>query len=547
MQTKPTYPFYILFMLIFLTVSWGCAGKDQATQPDPFFDKWREKAATSLPTGPTVGSSKNAVLNTESSKTAGASTPAEADSSLPGKIDKSVLPDTKISVAYIDTNIATVLRSLGRMAGQNIMISPRITGTVNMHIVDTPWNDVFLSIVSNYGLLVSKEDNVLRIMSLDDLKMQVEKETLLMEQKQVSPLVTQIVPIEFSDPEIIKESIKELLTRDNKGNPRGSVSVDTHSRSLIIRDAQENLSTVIEHLQQLDQPTPQILIEAHIVETTKDTARELGAQWGWLMNDQMSGDRFNSIHPPGVNGQANADGTIDYDGGVDGTNRSSIYQQAFGIDLPASAIGSVNPAAIGFLHMTSKGNLLDVQLSALQKKGKVNILSRPSIATLDNIEANIESGAEVPFQTVDENGNIKVEYKDAVLRLKVTPHVISSRLIKLDIEAKKDEVDLTRTVLGNPFIIKKLATTKLIVENGSTVVIAGLSKDRNSAGHIGVPWLKDLPFLGYLFRTDSRSNEFEELLIFITPKILTGNASANIAALETPVEKDEQSQPGEEK
>ncbi len=545
MQTKPMRPLHLIVILFCLAISWGCSSKEKTSQPDPFFEKWREKAETSLPTGPRVGTSKSSLLDTESPRTVDTATSTTPNSSLPGAIDKNALPDTKITVTYADTDTATVLRSLGRMAGQNIMISPNITGTINTHIVDTPWNDVFLSIIDNYGLIVSLENNVLRVMSLDDLKAQVEKKTLLMEQKQVSPLVTQIVPIEFSDPQTIVESVKELLTKDSKGNPRGSVSVDTHSRSLIIRDVEENLSVVIDHLQQLDQPTPQILIEAHIVEASKDTARELGAQWGWLMNDQMSSDRWGSIHPPGVNGQENADGNIDYDSGVDGTNRSSIYRQAFGIDLPASAIGSVNPAAIGFLHMTTKGNMLDVQLSALQKKGKVNILSRPSIATLDNIEANIESGTDVPFQTVDENGNIKVEYKSAVLRLKVTPHVISSRMIKLDIEAKKDEVDLTRTVLGNPFIIKKLATTKLIVENGSTVVIAGLSKDRNTDGNIGVPWLKDLPYLGYLFRTDSRSNEFEELLIFITPKILTG--SDNVASLETPADEAENKLPEEGK
>ncbi|MDH3392516.1 MAG: type IV pilus secretin PilQ, partial [Desulfobulbaceae bacterium] len=196
---------------------------------------------------------------------------------------------------------------------------------------------------------------------------------------------------------------------------------------------------------------------------------------------------------------------------------------------PANPINSVSPATIGFAHFSLNGDILDLQLSALQKAGKVNILSRPSIATLDNNRAIIESGVQVPYQTVEDN-EVKVEYKDAVLRLTVTPHVISDEMIRLDIEAKKDEVDMSRSVLGNPYIIKKLAQTQLIVKNGETVVIAGLSKEKNSNGDYGVPGLKNLPGLGWLFKNDARSRDFEELLIFITPKILSGhNETATIS------------------
>jgi len=513
-----------LFFAVLLTLT-GC-GAPQDTPPDPFFDEWRAKAETSLPMSPTT---RDRPSETAVAIGAGKQTAPPA----PGipRVSKNDLPADPISVTFVDTELGTVLRSLGRMAGQNILINPSVQGKVNTHIKESPWNEVFLGIINSYGLILSREDNLLRVMSVEDLKLQVEREALLLEQDQVTPLITRIVPVEFSNPEEIQESIKLLLAKNKEGNPRGSISVDTHSRSLIIRDAEDNMASLLDHIAQLDRPTPQILIEAHIVETSKDTARELGAQWGWLMNDRISEGRFGTITPGGINGVENeTTGVIEYEAGVDGQNRGGIYGQGFGIDLPAAAIGSINPAAIGFAHFTGRGNLLELQLSALQKKGKVNILSRPSIATLDNIEANIESGAEVPFQTVDENGNIKVEYKDAVLRLKVTPHVISDHIIKLDIEAKKDEVDLSRTVIGNPFIIKKLARTRLIVENGATVVIAGLSKERNAKGNVGVPWLKDIPVLGYLFRMDSRADEFEELLIFITPKILTGGSASNAMA-----------------
>lgn len=508
---------YSFLILACCTLLAGCAATD-SSQQDHFIDEWRAKAETSLPIGPEPR--KPAITGQD----VGQAEPA-AGRKTPAAVSKDELPNQQISITFVDTPLGTVLRSLGRMAGQNILINPSVTGTVNTHIVDTPWNDVFLGLISSYGLILTRDDNLLRVMSVEDLKVQVEREALLLEQGQVSPLVTEIVPIEFSNPTEIVESVKLLLAKNKEGIPRGSVSVDTHSRSLIIQDAGDNIAALVDQVRQLDRPTPQILIEAHIVETTKDTARELGAQWGWLMIDQDVANHFAGTHGGNISGAVNEEtGQLEY-----------LYQPGFGVDLPAAAIGSVNPASIGFMNFTSKGNILDVQLSALQKAGKANILSRPSIATLDNVEANIESGAEVPFQTVDENKQISVQYKEAVLRLRVTPHVISDHLIKLDIEAKKDEVDTSRTVLGNPFIIKKLAQTKLIVENGSTVVIAGLSKERNSKATIGVPWLKDLPLLGFLFRTDSRGNEFEELLIFITPKILTSGVQVQPLAASTPI------------
>ncbi|MDH3392672.1 MAG: type IV pilus secretin PilQ, partial [Desulfobulbaceae bacterium] len=412
-----------------------------------------------------------------------------------------------ISVDFVGTDIGTVLRALGRLANQNILISPDVKGVINTHIKDAPWNQVFMGILDSYNLVVSKEDNLLRVLSMDDLKRQLERKALHLEKEQVAPLETRIVTIEFSDPTGMVDSVKSLLTKDKEGKPRGGVSVDKHARALVIRDVADNMDRLLEYIWKLDRPTPQTLIEAHIVETTQDTARELGVQWGWGWADTISKNR-------GVAVTSGAATTLD-------TAAASVAVDGFGINLPANSINSVSPATIGFAHFSLGGDILDLQLSALQKAGKVNILSRPSIATLDNNKAVIESGVQVPYQTVEDN-DVKVEYKDAVLRLTVTPHVISDELIRLDIEAKKDEVDSSRSVLGNPYIIKKLAQTQLIVKNGETVVIAGLSKEKNSNGNYGVPGLKDVPGLGWLFKNDARSRDFEELLIFITPQILSG-------------------------
>ncbi len=498
----------------------GCATPLPPPEPNPLFEEWKEKAENSRP-----------VLKSQRREGPTILTPSAtgAPDTLPlakrEELLLAELPNKPISIRLVDVEIATAMRSLARAVGQNIMINPSVQGKINIHAEEMPWNEIFMGLIRSYGLLAAKEGNLLRVMSVEDMKLQVQRQALELESEQVSPLITAIIPIKYADPALLAESFKLLLTMNKEGAPRGSVSVDKHTRALVVRDVAANLDRLIEFIQGLDQATPQILIEAHIIETNQDTARELGVQWGWLWNK-----RYSTLTPGGIGGAIDEDtGAITYKAGVDGGNRTGISTQGFGIDLPAQMIGNLNPASIGFIQASLSGNILEMQLSALQKAGKINILSRPSIVTLDNNEAVIESGAEVPFQTV-ENQEVKVEYKDATLKLTVTPSVISEELVKLKIEAKKDEVDLTRTVLGNPFIIKKLAQTNLIVDNGATVVIAGLSKERNADSKAGVPHLQDVPLLGRLFQHDSSSGEFEELLIFITPRIMmeTG-AGANAA------------------
>jgi type IV pilus assembly protein PilQ len=179
--------------------------------------------------------------------------------------------------------------------------------------------------------------------------------------------------------------------------------------------------------------------------------------------------------------------------------------------------------SLGLMFGSIGGNILDLQLSALQNEGKLNILSSPSITTMDNQKAFTENGEKVPFSTLDTSTTPPtrtVKFEDAVLRLEITPHVIDGRNLSMKILVKKDEVDTSRTVDGNPYIIKKETSTSLIVQDGETIVISGLTKQRNSQTSDGVPGLKDIPFLGWLFKNDDTSVKMEEVLIFITPKIL---------------------------
>ncbi len=533
----------ILAVLLPIMIS-GCVSHKPET--DLFFDQWKAKAEESKAYTP----SRQSEVSDEVKEQAfpGEESPQAPHPDEPPPFPTG-LPQTPLSVRFIDDDPATSLRTMARIAHQNILISPSVQGKINLQTQDTPWETVFRGIINSYGLTVVKEDNLLHVMSMDDLKQQVERKSLQLQEQQVSRLVTKIVPIEFSDPKTISATVNQLLSLDKDGKSRGSTSVDEHTRSLIIRETEDSIGKLLSLVRELDRPTSQILIEAHIVETTKDTARELGIQWGALTQNGILGDQRVNIT------SGNAPATLTpatpavpfYQPTYDGTGNlipppyypfkgpgynfqdaqpgqllglapdaTSLGQN---VNLAASSISGINPATIG-LVLGGKDLLLSAQLSALQRDGKLNILSSPSISTLDNSEAVIESGRSVPFQTIEDN-KTQITYKDATLNLTVTPHVISDSMIKLNIVAKKDEVDTANSVAGNPFIIKKLAKTQLIVENNATVVLAGLSKETHSGSNTGVPGLKEVPGLGWMFKKDSKSQAFEELLIFITPRIQT--------------------------
>jgi type IV pilus assembly protein PilQ len=253
-----------------------------------------------------------------------------------------------------------------------------------------------------------------------------------------------------------------------------------------------------------------VLIEAIIVEANKDVARELGIQWGGVYAGKSGSKR--AI----VTGQQTGTEAVSLTEPLDVTSGSVV-------NLPAFPLSGFDPMTLGLIYTRLGDYLLSAQLSALQDQGKLHILSSPSITTLDNQTALIESGQDVPYQSV-EDGEVKVEYKKAVLALRVIPHVIDGDTLKMYIKVNKDEPDFSRTVLGNPTIITKNAETNVIQNDGQTIVIGGLSKETSSRNDTGTPFLEDIPGLGYLFKRKSSADQMEELLIFITPHILKPRA-----------------------
>ena len=488
----------IIAVVISVLLVSGCAAPKKERQ-DPFFDKWKTKAETSKGISPATPKPLAEQPQIIKPKAPPVSAKIEEKKQKP-------LPTRTLSLKMANIEVAVVLRALARASDQNIIVSEQVSGKININITQAPWDQVFLGILRTHGLSYAWEGEIIRIMTADDMEEDIKRQVRQRELILTEPPLTRIVPIKFSSANNLKNNLEKFLTVDKDGKPIGSILVDEHTNSLIIQAIRSDMTSIISVIEQLDKPTPQVLIEAYIVEANKDVARELGIKWGGLA-------RTGSDNKFGIaTGSNNA---------LDGATIDSAVNPSAGtvVDLPARALSGFDPFSLGLIYQNVGNVLLSAQLSALQDKGKLNILSSPSITTLDNQTAYIESGQDIPFQTV-EDGEVNVEYKKAVLSLRVTPHVIDDKTLKLYINVHKDEADFSQTVLGNPTIITKNAETNVIQLDGQMIVIGGLNKETTARSDTGVPYLEDIPGLGYLFKRKSTADQLEDLLIFITPHIL---------------------------
>lgn len=510
--------------LVILSLLAGCAGKEIQTESDRVFSEWKTKAANSKGHSPPPVERQIPEQLAPSGPTQRPDEATEGDRRLPRQ---------KISLTMHGAEIPAVLRALARAVDQNIMINESVRGRIDINLKAVSWNQAFRGILRTYGLAYLWEGNIIRVVTIEDKNRELEQletdqriKAKERELRMAQPLVTQIVEIEYADAEGLRENLEQFLTRREEDKLLGSVMVDKHTNSLIIQAVRSDLEQMLPLITALDRPTPQILIEAHIVEATKDAARSLGVQWGGLYNTSIGSSNY--WNTPGD--IANPAGSGVTPGSGESVNPSSGTVGNFPANIRSTDVaGNLLGLNLGFILESASGNILSVQLQALEEEGQLNILSSPNITTSDNQEAFIESGRDVPYQSVDDR-QVSIEYKKAVLRLEVTPHVIDDQTLKMNIFVTKDDVDFANAVGNNPLIITKRARTDVILFDGQTTVIGGLNKEFTSDDEYGVPWLKDIPGLGYLFKGTNKNKDLEDLLIFVTPHILAEQTRA-ISAL----------------
>ena len=527
----------LVIFFIFPVLFAGCAGTGNKKN-ELFFDRWRAIADKSEGYSPTPSESvdeQKGIIIEDSLKEKLASDKVFAE-----QVPEKSFPTEKITLEMHDVGIAVLLKTLARSVNQNIIISESVKGKAYISIKDTPWDQVFKGVLNANGLSYEWEGDIIRIITTDDINQslslmeaeqkmaagkqehELKMEILRSKARMAEPLQTWIYHVKYADTEILRDNMEEFLKSSHAGGTeslndsgergkadsalRGAIFVDTHTNSLVIQAVQSELARMRAMVLEIDKPTLQVLIQAHIVEANSKTALELGIEWGGLYRSSGNGQNWIT---PGANSTGIKDATI---------GEQLDPSAGMAANFPADLSGGKG-LTLGFISESIGKHILTAQLSALEEEGKLNILSSPSITTLDNQKAIIESGSDIPYPTVEDD-DVQIEWKKAVIRLEVTPYIIDGKTLKMKILTNKDEPDFTRTVLGNPLVITKKAETNVVLFDGQTTVIGGLSKENVADGEAGVPFLKDIPFIGYLFKSKSKRNEKEELLIFITPYIL---------------------------
>lgn len=515
----------LLLLLCLTALVVGCASTMEKDQTDDELEKWRIMAEQSQGHSPSARAEE--VERIEDMV-------IDADTIDPEvKVAPKVLPMFKVTLRMHNADLIAVLQALSRAAKQSIVVSPSVQGVVNINIVETPWAEVFKGVLSANRLTYDWQGDILRVMTTEDMKFDLEMDQLrtqqkteLLAQRKAEPLVTSIVKIKFSDAAALKESLLPFIAKDGEGKPMGSIEVDAHTNSLIVNSIRTDIDRLVRMITRLDAPRAQIKLKAHIVETTKDTARALGVQWGGSYQGNVYNGSNLYVTPGGGTGATTSATSTDGRAGTyNPTLGTSSSGKGVGINLTPSGFDeAATGLSLGLGFGTIGENLLEMQLKALEQDNKLRIISSPSITTMDNQKAYTESGERVPYATTETSGGVvttTVKFEEVVLRLEITPHIIDEQYIKLNILIQKDEVDESREVDGNYFILKKKTETTLIARDGETVVISGLSKQRSYRNEDGIPYLKDLPGGNRLFGSESKQDTMDEFMIFITPDVLS--------------------------
>ena len=398
-----------------------------------------------------------------------------------------------ITMTLKDADIKDVLRSFAEFSGLNVVVQPGVEGEVTVQLTQVPWDQALAMILKINGLDYQLEGNIMRIAPIEQFRAEAEEQAAIEAAKVLAiPLKTVMQRVSYAT----AGDIASVLAQGRGGilSQRGSVLVDNRTNTLIIKELPDNINTVLAVIESLDIPEPQVIIEARIIETTKRFSRTLGIDWG-----------FQGIASPEL---GNTTG-LQFPNNVDAQGGVRL--------LTGGSNGFLNIALGNVLNSFT----LDATLQAAENEGLINILSAPKIATLNNSQASIQSGLQIPIQTIA-NNTVSVQFVNATLRLEVTPHVTAEGTVLMDIDIQKKEPQLAFAVAGatNAPIATRDASTRVIVRDGGTAVIGGIYEVSSDQGEDRVPGLANVPLIGYLFKNKRRTDENEELLIFITPRIV---------------------------
>jgi len=410
----------------------------------------------------------------------------------------------RVSLDFQDVDVRTILQILAKESNMNIVASDSVSGKMTLSLKDVPWDQALDLVMQSRGLESRRNGNIIRVAPAEEFR-KIDVETLENAKRieELGPLVSRTFQLKYKD---VNEFRKILNINENGGSSsgtnsnsllssRGSAVIDPATNTLIIKDNQNVIKEFERLIDQLDVPARQVMIEARIVEATDGFSRALGVRFGY--DRTIGSTRFGS----GLGGGS--------------TTTGNVFNLAPNVNLPATAATS----SLTIVRALSSG-ALGLELTAMQEQNRGKIISSPRVLTQDRKEATIKAGREIPYQEAASSGATSTSFKEAVLGLTVTPQITPDGHVIMDIKLNKDSVDQGCSVLGTPCISTKELNTRAMVEDGGTIILGGIYEEDNSNSQYKVPLLGDIPVVGNLFRGTKRNNSKNELLIFITPRIM---------------------------
>ncbi len=430
----------------------------------------------------------------------------------------------KLSMNFQNIEVRALLQVIADFTGLNVVASDSVSGNLTLRLKDVPWDQALDIVMQARGLDMRRNGNVLWIAPKDEL---LTKERLELEQRaqisELEPLITETFQLNYQKADAFRQvfGLDGQAGRGSILSRRGSASAEPRTNKLFVTDTPSRLEEVRKLIQLTDIPTRQVMIEARIVEADDTFSKSLGVKLGFA---DLRGGRGAA---PGINlpGASRLAVTGNYLGVGEQTLQAAVTQQSFipntqFVNLPAASINGASPASMGISLFSANANrFLNLELSALEADGKGKIISSPRVVTADQQPALIEQGEEIPFQQATSSGATSIQFKKANLKLEVTPQITPDGNVILVVDVAKDSRGVA---VGSSFAINtKHVKTNVQVENGGTVVLGGIFTQTEIDSELKVPVLGDIPVLGRLFRSTRRTRDQTELLIFITPRIVT--------------------------
>ena len=418
----------------------------------------------------------------------------------------------RMTIDVVGTDLTSFLRIIADTAHLNLIVDQDVQGIYSFKFTDTPWDQVLDVILKHAGLGKEISNGIIRVAKIERLQKEEEDRKRLEDAKALSGETVSITrPLSFAKAADAKNILDKVLTK------RGSIIIDERTNTLIITDLPRNMSLVDDLIAQLDVQIQQVQIEARVVEATKNWQKAFGVQWP--TSNQGSAQLT-------TNGSAATWGSFNGPSWNSINNLAGSGQNAAAVAFSPGQVGVTDisgPAGQFWLSFLSNRMSVNVILQALESEGVVKVISAPKVVTQNNKKAKVLSGQKIPYPTVQSgttSGAITVSFADANLSLEVTPQITNDGTILMDIHVEKNDADFSQEVQGTPTITTKMVETQVLVKDGGTAIMGGVYKNTNSVNQTGVPFLSHLPIIGFLFRNHTDQDQNDELLVFITPRIL---------------------------